>query len=127
MVTDVRLAEAPVTSARTGSFGALTAEVATPLAMVLTELLQNATEHAFAERPGSRRGRRRARAAGRLRVTVADDGRGLPDGFDAGSVDQPGAVDRPHARGVRARRHAQHRPGAPGARHPGRGRRIPLR
>ena len=33
---------------REGSFGALPAETATPLAMVLTELLQNAVEHGFA-------------------------------------------------------------------------------
>jgi two-component system, sensor histidine kinase PdtaS len=32
---------------RTGRFGILDAEVATPLSMVLTELLQNALEHAF--------------------------------------------------------------------------------
>lgn len=39
-----------VTTRRSGSFGILSAEVATPLAMVLTELLQNALEHAFGDK-----------------------------------------------------------------------------
>lgn len=39
---------------RTGRFGILDAEVATPLSMVLTEILQNALEHAFATGSGAR-------------------------------------------------------------------------
>ena len=35
---------------RAGSFGVLPAEIATPLAMVLNELLLNAVEHGFPER-----------------------------------------------------------------------------
>ena len=68
---------------RNGSFGVLAAEVATPLAMVLTELLQNAVEHGVADLPGRsvevsvQRGE-----AGLLRMQVTDDGRGLPAGFD---------------------------------------------
>ncbi|MFD6417286.1 sensor histidine kinase [Streptomyces sp. NPDC060194] len=76
-----------VTCRRTGRFGILDAEVATPLSMVLTEVIQNALEHAFAEgQPGRvevsavRGGDRKD---GRLLITVRDDGRGLPDGFDA--------------------------------------------
>ena len=52
MVSEVSSHGASVTSARVGSFGTLTAEVATPLAMVLTEILQNAVEHGFGERGG---------------------------------------------------------------------------
>jgi two-component sensor histidine kinase len=70
-----------VTSRRDGSFGILTAEVATPLAMVLTELLQNAVEHAFGGGAGVITVTPQ-RLGGRLRVTVADDGQGLPVGFD---------------------------------------------
>jgi two-component sensor histidine kinase len=70
-----------VTSCRDGSFGILTAEVATPLAMVLTELLQNAVEHAFGGGAGMITVTPQ-RVGGRLRVTVADDGQGLPVGFD---------------------------------------------
>jgi two-component sensor histidine kinase len=71
-----------------GEAGALRAEVATPLAVVLTELLQNAVHHAYpdggshsatAETPGTVRvcldndGKR-------LLLQVIDDGVGLPDG-----------------------------------------------
>jgi two-component sensor histidine kinase len=63
-----------------GSFGTLPAEVATPLALVLTELLQNALEHGAPQ--GGAVVVDAARATGRLRVTVADEGPGLPDGFD---------------------------------------------
>lgn len=81
MVTEVSATEAHVQARRTGTFGVLGAAQATPLAIALTEVLQNAVEHGLAGKPGSvdlvvdRR-------AGRLRVAVDDDGRGLPDGFD---------------------------------------------
>ncbi|GAA2053797.1 MULTISPECIES: sensor histidine kinase [Streptomyces] len=76
-----------VTGHRRGRFGILDAEIATPLSMVLTEILQNALEHAFgpgetgrievgATRTEVRRG------SARLLVTVTDNGRGLPEGFD---------------------------------------------
>lgn len=75
-----------VVGRRTGRFGILDAEVATPLSMVLTEILQNALEHGFRE--GDRgtvevsavRGGTTKEA--RLLVTVQDDGIGLPEGFD---------------------------------------------
>lgn len=75
-----------VVGRRTGRFGILDAEVATPLSMVLTEILQNALEHGFRE--GDRgtvevsavRGGSTKEA--RLLVTVQDDGIGLPEGFD---------------------------------------------
>ena len=44
-----------ITSSRTGSFGTVPGEVATALAMVLTELVQNAAEHAFPDGPRPRR------------------------------------------------------------------------
>ncbi|MFD7892164.1 PAS domain-containing sensor histidine kinase, partial [Streptomyces albidoflavus] len=72
---------------RSGRFGILDAEVATPLSMVLTEVLQNALEHGF--RPGDTgevevsavRGGTRKDA--RLLITVQDNGVGLPEGVDA--------------------------------------------
>ncbi|MCT2591838.1 PAS domain-containing sensor histidine kinase [Streptomyces sp. N2-109] len=88
MVTD--MSPDLVTGRRTGRFGILDAEVATPLAMVLTEVLQNALEHAFL--PGTHGrvevgavrggGTGREASGSRLLVTVQDDGRGLPEGFD---------------------------------------------
>ena len=81
MVTDLGTPDASVTTSRTGSFGTLSGQVATSLAMVLTELLQNATEHGFAGADGHLEVVVE-RADGVLRVTVCDDGDGLPDDFD---------------------------------------------
>src|SRR5580765_8717692 len=47
MAGEVSAAEVGVIPKITGSFGQLSAAVATPLAMVLTELLQNALQHGF--------------------------------------------------------------------------------
>ncbi len=68
----------PAALVRDGSFGSLPADVATPLAMALSELLQNAVQHA-----GARTVRLSAdRTATRLLARVDDDGTGLPPGFD---------------------------------------------
>jgi two-component system, sensor histidine kinase PdtaS len=81
MVAEVSSGEATVTSTREGSFGTLTAELATPLAMILTEVLQNAVQHGFGCGSGAITVSAN-RLVGRLHVTVDDDGRGLPPGFD---------------------------------------------
>jgi len=80
MVDDVASPERSLTTRRTGSAGLLPAAVATPLALVLAELLQNAAEHAFTARGGTLEVRFDRRATG-LRVDVVDDGGGLPEGF----------------------------------------------
>ena len=84
MVAEVGSSGGQVASRRDGSFGTLTAEVATPLAMALTEVLQNAVEHGFRGGPGAITVTA-DRPVGRLRVTVDDDGQGLPPGFDLDS------------------------------------------
>jgi two-component sensor histidine kinase len=84
MVAEVGSHAEEVVSRRSGSFGTLPAEVATPLAMVLTELLQNAVEHGFGNRSGTIVVTAR-RLVGRLQVLVEDDGVGLPPGFDPAS------------------------------------------
>jgi two-component sensor histidine kinase len=84
MVAEVGSHEAHVRSERVGTFGTLDAEVATPLAMVLTELLQNAVEHGFGRATGTITVTVQ-RSSERLSVTVDDDGRGLPAGFDIGA------------------------------------------
>ncbi|EFQ82974.1 ATPase/histidine kinase/DNA gyrase B/HSP90 domain protein [Aeromicrobium marinum DSM 15272] len=74
-----------VRAERVGSFGSLPGEVATPLAMVLTELIQNAAEHAFVDgRPGHI-GVAANRIRDRVKVRVSDDGVGLPADFSAES------------------------------------------
>jgi two-component system, sensor histidine kinase PdtaS len=81
MVGDVAASWGEVSAIREGSFGVLSAEVATSLAMVISELCQNAVEHGLAHQSGEVRVVP-SRFDGRLRVEISDDGRGLPDGFD---------------------------------------------
>jgi two-component sensor histidine kinase len=89
MVTEVSAVGNRVRVRREGSFGVLPSETATGLAMVLTELLQNAVEHGYPDGWAST-------APGRVLVTmtndgvelvvrVHDDGVGLPEGFDVGA------------------------------------------
>jgi two-component sensor histidine kinase len=66
---------------RAGSFGVLSAEVATPLALVLSELVANAVEHAHGGGAGQIEVRARRERSGDLEVIVADNGAGLPAGF----------------------------------------------
>ncbi len=74
-----------------GDAGRLPARVATPLAVVLTELLQNAADHAFPlEAPAPLADASEEASVTvqldndgeRLRMVVADNGVGLPPGFD---------------------------------------------
>src|SRR6202044_3737429 len=85
MAGEVSSPEVRVTPKITGQFGMLPAPVATPLAMVLTELLQNALQHGFGSSARSADGIIEvvaARAPEQLTVTVSDTGAGLPPGFD---------------------------------------------
>ncbi len=98
----------------TGLLGEVPADVATPLAVVVAELVQNAIEHAFnefeaedgAEAPGARGSSddldgAAPHATGHIRVhlvndgttlrlEVTDDGSGLPDGFDIDATESLG-------------------------------------
>jgi two-component system, sensor histidine kinase PdtaS len=90
MLGDVTEAGSRVRLTRGGSFGTLAADVATPLVMVLTEVVQNAVEHAFSDGLSGTvtvTAHRRTRS---LEVTVADDGRGLPDDFSLEGTDRLG-------------------------------------
>jgi len=89
MAGEVSSPEVRVTPKITGQFGMLPASVATPLAMVLTELLQNALQHGFggpavrgADSDGGIIEVVAARAPEQLTVTVSDNGAGLPADFD---------------------------------------------
>ncbi|MCU0829494.1 MAG: DUF4118 domain-containing protein [Tabrizicola sp.] len=58
-------------------------EVSVPLGLIATELVANTLEHGF---PGDRRGIIEVSldtlGSGRAKLRIADDGRGVPDGFD---------------------------------------------
>jgi two-component sensor histidine kinase len=86
MAGEVSAAEVRVVPRIIGKFGPLSAAVATPLAMVLTELLQNALQHGLGPVANSAGAAllevRATRDEKRLSVTVADNGAGLPEGFD---------------------------------------------
>ena len=88
--------ERPVRFSVEGEAGELPAELATPLAVVVTELLQNAVEHAFPDdgRAGDD-GDQRVKIVLRndgdlLEVLVHDNGRGLPEGFAIEGTDTLG-------------------------------------
>ncbi|HUK73091.1 MAG TPA: sensor histidine kinase [Streptosporangiaceae bacterium] len=80
MAVEVAAPEARVAPRLAGRFGALPAAVATPLAMILTELLQNALQHGLGQLQGTIEVTAQ-RGPERLTVVVADDGAGLPAGF----------------------------------------------
>jgi two-component sensor histidine kinase len=82
--------ESRVVMRRTGSFGVLPAEIATPLVMVLNELLLNAAEHGFEAGAGGRVEIIVERDRRQIAVKVRDDGRGLPDDFDPDAVHRLG-------------------------------------
>lgn len=71
-----RLSEAHVEARLVGSFGVLSSEDATSLAMVLGELVQNAVEHGLGQRGGSVVVEAH-REGVKLEVTVTDDGLGF--------------------------------------------------
>jgi two-component system, sensor histidine kinase PdtaS len=81
MVGDVAASWGSVSAIRQGSFGLLSADVATSLAMIISELCQNAVEHGLAHQSGEVRVVP-GRVNGRLRMEISDDGRGLPPDFD---------------------------------------------
>ena len=62
----------------------LTVESAVPCGLILNELVNNCFKHAFpAGREGSITVSIHANGDGRVHFSVADDGVGLPEGFDA--------------------------------------------
>jgi two-component sensor histidine kinase len=90
MAAELSAPEARVKPGLSGTFGLLPAAVATPLALVLTELLQNALQHGLTRPSGTPlRGNLEVTARrldGHLTVTVADNGVGLPEDFDLDSA-----------------------------------------
>ena len=81
MMNDLARPGARVAMRRDGEVGVLSAVMATPLVMVVTELVANALEHGFAERASGTVVIAASRTAAQLEVEVRDDGRGLPESF----------------------------------------------
>jgi two-component sensor histidine kinase len=90
MLADVMGASGRVQLLRAGTFGDVPAEVATALVLVLTELVQNALEHAFPDGLEGHVEVSATRSRGQLVVTIGDDGIGLPDDFDFESSERLG-------------------------------------
>jgi two-component system, sensor histidine kinase PdtaS len=93
MAGEVSSPETRVTPTLVGEFGLLPALIATPLALVLTELLQNALQHGLSQPERACEGSllvSAVRANGKLTVTVSDNGVGLPPDFDLESTDSLG-------------------------------------
>jgi two-component sensor histidine kinase len=65
---------------RSGELGHLDSRIATPLALVVTELIHNALEHGLAD-SGSHLIIGLKREESLATITIADDGVGLPEGF----------------------------------------------
>jgi two-component system, sensor histidine kinase PdtaS len=99
MAEDSVVSPQPIQIATHGDLGDVSADIATPLAVTLAELLQNAVEHAFEPESGTGPDNGDDGASpdtttighvdvtlsnegGELTVAVRDDGRGLPEGFD---------------------------------------------
>jgi len=89
MAGEVSAAEARVSPVVAGRFGLLPGAIATPLALVLTELLQNALQHGLVNGPGPAPDGsvlvQAMRGPGQLSMTVEDNGAGLPEGFSLDS------------------------------------------
>jgi two-component system, sensor histidine kinase PdtaS len=91
IMNDVASVGRPVRINRVGDLGVLDADRATALVMVITELVQNAIEHAYdATSDNGSVTIRAERSARWLDVVVHDDGRGLPDGFSLEKSDSLG-------------------------------------
>jgi len=91
IMNDVASVDTPIRIVREGELGVLDADRATALIMVITELVQNALEHAYDGT--SEQGCvtiRSERSARWLDVVVHDDGRGLPAGFSLEKSDRLG-------------------------------------
>ncbi|HMK63981.1 MAG TPA: histidine kinase N-terminal domain-containing protein [Acidimicrobiales bacterium] len=98
MTEDSVVSNRPVEIRVAGDLGEVPADVATPLAVALAELLQNAVEHAFGDGPAAAVTEEHPAGSGAQRaghvsmllandgygltIEVRDDGRGLPTGFE---------------------------------------------
>jgi two-component sensor histidine kinase len=105
MAEDLSATTVPAEVTWSGEAGEIGAQVATPLAVALNELMQNAVEHAFVPGASADPGHQReakvhvalSRRGDELAVRVQDNGSGLPDGF---SIDQTTSLGLSIVRGL---------------------------
>jgi two-component sensor histidine kinase len=90
VMADVASGGSQVTVRRIGKIGVLKSDLAMPMVMVLTELIQNAVEHGFAPEQSGRVLIDTSRSTRELVITVHDNGIGLPDGFDPSKSERLG-------------------------------------
>ncbi|MDF0529086.1 histidine kinase N-terminal domain-containing protein [Tsukamurella sp. 8F] len=90
IMNDVAAPGDPIQIVRRGDVGYLDADRAMPLVMVVTELIQNALEHAFEPGAPGTVELLAERSTRTLSVTVRDDGAGLPAEFDLHHSDRLG-------------------------------------
>ncbi|MCA5892795.1 PAS domain-containing sensor histidine kinase [Isoptericola sp. NEAU-Y5] len=83
LAADVASTRTHVSTRQTGSFGLVPAQDATPLALILTELVTNAVEHGFPGRESGTVEIDAQRTGSVMRVVVSDDGVGMPEGIAA--------------------------------------------
>lgn len=80
-VIEVSRQDSTITGSRSGSFGVINADIASSLSMVVTELIQNAAQHAFGE-SGGHISLSVERLGEDLQIGISDDGRGMPGDVD---------------------------------------------
>ncbi|WP_334169105.1 sensor histidine kinase [Timonella senegalensis] len=85
LAADVAAAGISVRTIQRGSFGLIPAKEATPLALVLTELVTNAVEHGLSATGGGTVEIRAERTGKHLKATVSDNGAGFDEGRGPGS------------------------------------------
>jgi two-component sensor histidine kinase len=91
IMNDVATVNTPIRINRAGMLGVLDSDRATALIMVITELVQNAIEHAFDREAAQGSVTIRAERSARwLDVVVHDNGHGLPEGFSVEKSDRLG-------------------------------------
>lgn len=94
MAEDSVVVEHPIEFSVHGELGEATADIATPLAVAIAEILQNAVEHGFVGEDSSDRVGHVAVELGHSRkelwAEIRDNGQGLPVGFDMNNTDSLG-------------------------------------
>ena len=77
----IELSSRPIKLSKSGDFGNFDSKIATPLALVITELIHNSLEHGL-ESAGDSLSVIVSRGDNSCLVVVSDNGVGLPEGFD---------------------------------------------